>query len=149
WRWINASDRTHPMHLHGFYYRVDTRGTAAADTALRGDERRYVVTETMLSGSTMAMTWSPDRPGNWLFHCHVLFHVAPDLTLQPTPANTRAFFEGMGGLVLALHVRPVAPMVRPASLRTPRQLRLLIQPGRHAFPGKDSTAFGFVLQRGS
>ena len=26
WRWINASDRNHPMHLHGFYFRVDAKG---------------------------------------------------------------------------------------------------------------------------
>ena len=26
WRWINASVREHPMHLHGFYFRIDGQG---------------------------------------------------------------------------------------------------------------------------
>ncbi|HEX6574932.1 MAG TPA: multicopper oxidase domain-containing protein, partial [Gemmatimonadaceae bacterium] len=32
WRVINASIRGHPMHLHGFYFRVDSRGSMVADT---------------------------------------------------------------------------------------------------------------------
>jgi manganese oxidase len=28
WRWINASERNHPMHLHGLFFRVDSRGDA-------------------------------------------------------------------------------------------------------------------------
>ena len=25
----------------------------------------------MNPGATMAMTWVPEREGNWLFHCHI------------------------------------------------------------------------------
>ena len=150
WRWINASDRGHPMHLHGFYYRVDGRGDAARDTVYEEGEWRLVVTERMTSGSTMAMTWVPERPGNWIFHCHVLFHIAPNLRLVPPPAVAHAAaMEQMAGLVLALHVRPApppgaAPSAAPAV--EPRQLRLLVQE-RPAVYGRDP-GFGFVLQEG-
>ena len=41
-----------------------------------------VVTQLMPAGATMGMTWTPERAGNWLFHCHVMAHVSP--TLQST-----------------------------------------------------------------
>ncbi len=34
WRWLNPSSGPHPMHLHGFYFDVTSRGTYAADTSL-------------------------------------------------------------------------------------------------------------------
>ena len=33
--------------------------------------------DVMGPGRTMSMVWSPDRPGNWLFHCHIGFHADP------------------------------------------------------------------------
>ena len=33
WRWINASESSHPMHLHGFYFSVNAQGDWARDTA--------------------------------------------------------------------------------------------------------------------
>ena len=33
WRVINASPEIHPMHLHGFYYRVDAFDSEAANSA--------------------------------------------------------------------------------------------------------------------
>jgi FtsP/CotA-like multicopper oxidase with cupredoxin domain len=153
WRWINASDRTHPMHLHGFYYRVDSRGDAVRDTVYEPPARRHVVTETLPSGATMAMTWVPERPGNWIFHCHVLFHITSDLTLEPTPPGApRGGIERMVGLVLLLHVRGRAagePVAAPVAGRPARRLRLLVQSGPHRFPGRDSIGYGFVLQDGA
>ena len=31
-------------------------------------------------GGTMAMTWVPERAGNWLMHCHLRAHSGPDST---------------------------------------------------------------------
>jgi FtsP/CotA-like multicopper oxidase with cupredoxin domain len=45
WRVPNASWRNHPMHLHGFYYRVEARGDGFADTLYSAAARRQVVTE--------------------------------------------------------------------------------------------------------
>ena len=50
WRWVNASRRNHPMHLHGFYFRVDAKGDGLADTTYAPAARRMAVTENMGPG---------------------------------------------------------------------------------------------------
>ncbi len=117
WRWINPTNDNHPMHLHGFYYRVDSRGTSVADTVYAPDQQRQVVTERMDEGTTMAMTWSPERAGQWLMHCHIHFHIAPDSTWGADyPRNRGSMAHGSGaesehemddmaGLVLGIDVR--------------------------------------------
>src|SRR6478672_9639557 len=67
WRWVNPSDSPHPMHLHGFYFDVASRGTWARDSTFARRDVSHVVTEMPLSGETFAMTWVPREPGNWLF----------------------------------------------------------------------------------
>jgi FtsP/CotA-like multicopper oxidase with cupredoxin domain len=67
WRVINASIAPHPMHLHGTFYTVESRGTALRDVVYGSPSRRLVTTELMESGTTMMMRWVPDRVGNWLF----------------------------------------------------------------------------------
>ena len=147
WRVINASDRGHPMHLHGFYYRVDSRGTAARDSLYTPSQRRLAVTERLQSGATMTAAWSPDRPGNWIFHCHILFHVAPDLALSPPAHETHAGgMERMSGMVIAIHVRPAPGAAYPATVGEPKRLRLLVQ--YHPNVYRQDPAFGFVLQQG-
>lgn len=73
WRWINASAVSHPMHLHGFYFHLESRGDWRAERTYRGDARPFLVTHLMLPGETMRVSWVPERPGNWLFHCHFTF----------------------------------------------------------------------------
>ena len=101
WRVVNGSRRVHPMHLHGFYFRVDSRGTLSGDTLFGARKTRMAVTEDMDPFSTMAMVFSPDRPGNWLFHCHLTFHV-----------NAGARLDGAGGE----HVHEADPMKHMAGL---------------------------------
>ena len=71
WRWINTRWGFTDA-LHGSYYAIDSVGDGNADTIYAADDRRLVVTEVMNSGGTMATTWVPERPGRWLFHCHIL-----------------------------------------------------------------------------
>ncbi len=105
WRVVNASDRNHPMHLHGFFYRVLSRGTATADTLYAPEDRRLVVTEPMLARTTMLMEWSPTRPGRWLFHCHLSFHVSPQIRL-PGAGHGEHGNVHMAGLVTGIEVAP-------------------------------------------
>jgi FtsP/CotA-like multicopper oxidase with cupredoxin domain len=35
WRWIDAAFEGHPLHLHGFYFRVDSRGNGQRDVSAR------------------------------------------------------------------------------------------------------------------
>ena len=111
WRVINASADPHPMHLHGFYYRVHRRGNGRADSVLTRTE--LVNTELLRGGQTMLMSWVPDRLGNWLFHCHVPEHIAPR---GPLGARLSSYAEhqahanpnpavSMGGLVTAVEIK--------------------------------------------
>jgi manganese oxidase len=77
WRVINLTSRGHPMHLHGFYFSVDSMGNGASDRAIARAERPLVVTHNMQPGDTIGLRWTPERPGNWLFHCHILAHMMP------------------------------------------------------------------------
>jgi FtsP/CotA-like multicopper oxidase with cupredoxin domain len=161
WRVINASPDVHPLHLHGFYFRVDARGDMARDTIYWAAEQRMAVTERLLPGATMAMAWSPDRPGGWVFHCHLTFHVVsnPGLGADRLDAAERRreirdghphhdpqhhVEQAMGGLMMGLFVRP-APGWTPDT-RPPRTIRLFVT--------TDSTAadtvrrFGYVAQEG-
>lgn len=70
WRVVNLSTQVHPLHLHGFYFTVNSLGDGMRDRTLAAEERQEVVTQLLAPGSTMSMTWRPERVGNWLFHCH-------------------------------------------------------------------------------
>jgi FtsP/CotA-like multicopper oxidase with cupredoxin domain len=147
WRWVNASVRPHPMHLHGFYFRVDGKGSWQADSTYVPDQRRLVVTENMAAFTTMRVAWSPHREGNWLFHCHIGYHVLPEAQLDVPPPEAHAhsspnFEEHMAGLVLAMVVAPSAagPVVDPPPSH---HLRLFVQEGRPR--GRAPRALGYVI----
>lgn len=67
WRVVNFGGGEHPMHLHGFYFRVESRGDLEHDRPLTPKDQPLVVTEVVPEFHTMRMAWSPDRSGNWLF----------------------------------------------------------------------------------
>lgn len=148
WRWVNASIRNHPMHLHGFYYRIDARGDGRSDSTYAVDQRRVVVTEAMGPFSTMAMTWVPEREGNWLFHCHIGFHVVPEARLDPPAGGHLALSheagDHMAGLVLGVAVRSPPGWTEPPR-GEPRRLRLMVQEGGRR--GRAPRSLGYVLQR--
>ena len=151
WRIVNASHRAHPMHLHGFYFRVDAHGDGAGDTIYSPRQRRLAVTEQMEPSHTIALTWSPTRPGNWLFHCHLGFHVVPESRLEPPPPHNGDMLahdpaRHMAGLVVGIVVEPKRgwrPPPRPAS----RRVHLFVQEGRKR--GRAPRSMSFVLQRGN
>ena len=156
WRVINATSRSHPMHLHGFYFYVNSKGDGETDTIYQKDERRRVVTQVMVVGETMSVTWNPERSGNWLFHCHLLEHIASELRLRPRQATTdqtshdhsRHAFEEMAGMVLGIHILPPRRATKHTVVAGNRNnLTLVIQeePGRFgAEPG-----LGYALQHGT
>ena len=173
WRLINASPAVHPMHLHGFFYRVDARGDMARDTIYWPGQQRMAVTERMAAMTTMSMVWSPDRPGGWIFHCHNSFHVIanPDLGSNRPSREERIghqlfadhhgdpnlhVVERMGGLLMGLYVRPPEGWEPNEPKR--RQLRLFIQSDSvvAAAPESDPIVFAapfrrrfaYVLQQG-
>jgi FtsP/CotA-like multicopper oxidase with cupredoxin domain len=102
WRVINASPEFHPMHLHGFYYRVeafDPEATNSEDGP--SSPGQMVVTQRMPPASTMALTWVAAREGNWLFHCHFQRHILPHQPLtEVTAATTAAPHDHLGSHAL-------------------------------------------------
>jgi FtsP/CotA-like multicopper oxidase with cupredoxin domain len=149
WRWVNASIRPHPMHLHGFYFRLEALGTGLRDSAFAPAMQPLAVTQLMMPNTTMSLVWGPDRPGNWLFHCHIGFHVVPEARLNPPgphhPDNSAHDPEvHMAGLILGIAVKPSPGWEEPARDQT-RNLRLFVQEGARRL--KAPRALGFVLQR--
>jgi FtsP/CotA-like multicopper oxidase with cupredoxin domain len=151
WRVINASDRGHPMHLHGFYFRLDSRGNGLTDTIYASDARRLQVTESMRELQTMTLTWSPDRAGHWLFHCHIGFHVLPMARVNPPGPDHPDYgshdpARHMAGLILGIEVKP-----RPGDLTEdrsrPERLRLFIQEGPQRTQARRTLSF--ILQQGA
>jgi FtsP/CotA-like multicopper oxidase with cupredoxin domain len=143
WRVINLSSQTHPMHLHGFYFTVMRAGNGRSDEPVAGGEGRQVVTQLLPSGGTMTLQWTPEREGNWLFHCHVMHHVSPERRLEATEPSADRHTHGgphadsqsdpslgMAGMVLGISVLPGVAASPPASPRadpTPRRLTMVIQ----------------------
>ncbi|MDP9025623.1 MAG: multicopper oxidase domain-containing protein [Candidatus Eremiobacteraeota bacterium] len=156
WRWINTSTGPHPIHLHGFYFHVDSRGNGIADNDYRKRaDRDLEVTELVPVTGTFAMTWTADRPGNWLIHCHIPSHQAehfPSATLVNAKSITLDEYENvhlrnaeMGGMVLAFTVHPSGSW--HATVQTPeRHLRLLVEPAYDNTP--TAPAFRYVLADG-
>ena len=64
----NMTSMSHPMHLHGHYFRV----TAIGNTAISGALRDVVLVP---PGQTVTITFDADNPGTWAFHCHHIYHM--------------------------------------------------------------------------
>jgi len=151
-RLINAGAAVHPMHLHGFYFQVDSRGDERGDTVFgRGSSPRMAVTERLPPGRTFSLTWKPTRPGNWLFHCHDNAHLARGVPLDPSTAPLAHHhvenhaMEMMFGPVMGISVTGASMEPAPAAPR--RQLALVARVdggGTQADP-----AFGYTLHNGA
>src|ERR1700682_1130561 len=141
WRWLNPSVSEHAMHLHGFYYRLDSVGDAERYKPYSVSERPLIVTRFMETGQTFDMTWVPERAGRWLFHCHMLIHMLPPewrmLIERPAQAafttlvHEHSYPEetqhaGMGGLVLGSTVVREIESAKPAVWHTERKLQLIL-----------------------
>ena len=138
WRFLNVSALEHPLHLHGFYYRVDSRGDGARDSTFAPADRRLTVTELMLQGQTMSMTWAPTRSGNWIFHCHFASHISTEEALESDRVMPKAGtmkhedmpghdpLKHMSGLVLGIRVASRGE-VRQASMTPARPIRLVVK----------------------
>jgi manganese oxidase len=152
WRWVNATDRIHPMHLHGFHFRVLAKGDGRSDTTYSPHATRLGVTEAMLAGTTFAMEWIPTRAGNWLMHCHMVPHITPfperadSIRSHDVHQPARHPEEAMAGLVLGITTVGERDG-DPALWRGGTHHRLFVQERN----GDSITAVrrGYVLQRRS
>jgi FtsP/CotA-like multicopper oxidase with cupredoxin domain len=138
WRWINATNEPHALHLHGFYYRIDAFNRDGQVKKYVGELRPKVVTQRIAQGETFDMSWSPERSGNWLFHCHMFQHMIRPIVpkvpgLSMTPGVTQAHehmamhdASGMGQMVLGIMVPTDGKASANAAWHADRKLRLEI-----------------------
>ena len=145
------------MHLHGFYFRVTRTGDGLRDDPVDDGRGRDVVTHVLPPSGTLSLEWTPQREGNWLFHCHIMAHMSLDRRLDAGThaAETHASHAdshvtssdrslGMAGMVLGITVLPSdtrAP-ASPPSLPA-RQVIMAIERTRGASP-----AIGIALNDG-
>lgn len=157
-RVINAMPLWHPIHLHGFYYRIKARGTWNADGPIVRAQQPLANTDLLAPAGTLTMSFLPSTPGNWLFHCHFSFHMDHTVTLAGAPrdasdALTRPRLakhdeqHHMRGLVMGISVTP-SPTYTEYAAPNARDMRLLIQKKENALVG-GHPAYGFVLQTGN
>jgi FtsP/CotA-like multicopper oxidase with cupredoxin domain len=71
WDIVNETKMDHPFHLHGFFFEV---------LAIDGRKPAWRSLEDGVNvgpKSTVRIAWYPDdRPGSWMYHCHILEHHA-------------------------------------------------------------------------
>src|SRR6266511_1258989 len=71
WDVVNSTLMDHPFHLHGFSFQV---------LAVDGKPPAWLSWEDVVNlppKSTTRIAWMPDdRPGSWMYHCHILEHHA-------------------------------------------------------------------------
>jgi FtsP/CotA-like multicopper oxidase with cupredoxin domain len=71
WDVVNATRMDHPFHLHGFFFQV---------LAINGKKPAWRSLEDVVNVpplATVRIAWYPDdRPGSWMYHCHILEHHA-------------------------------------------------------------------------
>ena len=140
WRWINASMENHPLHLHGFYFQVDSRGDGLSDVIYPdGPERDWAVTEKLMVGDTISTTWIPTQPGNWVFHCHNPYHMRQHFPLdllqtKDFPArDSDAYYEAlaatreMAGMVIGVTVKPKDPNYSPQTPDGRRKIEMVVE----------------------
>jgi CopA family copper-resistance protein len=63
---VNDSMMTHPMHLHGHFFEV-----------VNGHPGNHPLKHTVmvLPGGKVSVDLTADAPGDWAFHCHMLYHM--------------------------------------------------------------------------
>jgi FtsP/CotA-like multicopper oxidase with cupredoxin domain len=150
WRIINASPIPHPMHLHGFPFTIHSLGRFTKDSIVVKEKERLAITQELLPGNSMRLSWVPAKPGNWLFHCHLVDHILPLTFLRDQQAMDHASLNvkthaanGMGGLIMGINIIPDKKFTTPKNKIKERNLTLVIGEKGNYFD--NSTGKGFQL----
>jgi FtsP/CotA-like multicopper oxidase with cupredoxin domain len=150
WRVINLTESDHPMHLHGFYFRTESKGDGVIDTVYAAAQQRMAVTEVINPFQTMTLSWKADRAGNWIYHCHYALHLSNYVALDSkggtmdmpmTNGHPSDAPHQMFGLVMGIRVRATGLAAQPPA--HPRAIRILVREKANVY-GTQS-AFSFVV----
>jgi FtsP/CotA-like multicopper oxidase with cupredoxin domain len=71
WDLVNETSQDHPFHLHGFFFQIVEEDGEPPATLSWED------TVNVPRKGRVRIAWLPDdRPGKWMYHCHILEHHA-------------------------------------------------------------------------
>jgi FtsP/CotA-like multicopper oxidase with cupredoxin domain len=71
WDLVNETGQDHPFHIHGFFFQVLEQDGHPSPVLAWKD------TVNVPRKSQTRIAWLPDdRPGEWMYHCHILEHHA-------------------------------------------------------------------------
>jgi manganese oxidase len=151
-RWVNMTIVPHPLHLHGFYFDVTAAGDGAKYTTFAAPDVQKAVTNVLMPGATMGMSWMPERAGNWVMHCHFAGHMTsmegmnkdrryPSDPAARDKATHSSHHQYMEGLVIGLNVKPVGAM--KASGVASRTIRLIARSKPNGYG--EYAGYGYVL----
>lgn len=73
-RFIGTGQMIHPMHLHGFPFKVVA--TDGNDVPEAAQILKDVIS--VAPGERYDVEFIPDRPGKWMLHCHISHHTTND-----------------------------------------------------------------------
>jgi FtsP/CotA-like multicopper oxidase with cupredoxin domain len=65
-RFVNTTMMAHPMHLHGMFVELENGQTNRRP-------RKHVVV--VRPGTEASVLLTADEPGEWPFHCHLMYHM--------------------------------------------------------------------------
>ena len=71
-RLVGAGSLSHPMHLHGTDFTVVAKDGHPLASPFEADVIQVG------SGERYDIAFTPDRPGEWVFHCHIGHHLTND-----------------------------------------------------------------------
>jgi len=71
WELVNETGMDHPFHLHGFFFQI------IAMDGVPTVPRSWEDTVNVAAKGRVTIAFRPDdRPGRWMYHCHILEHHA-------------------------------------------------------------------------
>jgi len=87
WTITNKAIWAHPIHLHGFFFQeVDEKGVPVSPRAWK--DTIHVPVD-----ATKRFLVKLDRPGSWMYHCHILDHAEAGLMSTVDVGDIDAFGE--------------------------------------------------------
>jgi FtsP/CotA-like multicopper oxidase with cupredoxin domain len=79
---VNETMMAHPMHLHGMFVQLEN-----GQPAERLPDKHVV---SIAPGQTYSALITADQPGEWAFHCHLLFHMQAGMMRRVVVARSDA-----------------------------------------------------------
>jgi FtsP/CotA-like multicopper oxidase with cupredoxin domain len=92
---VNETMMAHPMHLHGMFVQLENGQPMA-----RLPDKHIV---SVAPGQTYSALITADQPGEWAFHCHLLYHMQAGMMRRVVVARSDAVAAAPGALEHGAH----------------------------------------------